>query len=111
LSQKNLAGLILVSPLTSGKEQAKASGLTSISFLAGRSFSNIDKIKNIICPVLVIHGTHDRVIPYMMGIKIYESLQTQKKIIAIYEAGHNNISVDFKREYWKSVEEFLANGL
>ena len=108
---RNIAGLILVSPLTSGKEQAQASGLRAISLLAGRSFSNISRIENITCPVLIIHGTHDEVIPVTMGVEIYESLQTKKILHTIYGAGHNNISVDFKREYWNAIEEFLANCL
>jgi fermentation-respiration switch protein FrsA (DUF1100 family) len=108
--EKDLAGLILVTPLTSGKEQAKAMGLNSIAFLAGGSFNNIEKIQNITCPVLVIHGDADRVIPYRMSVEIYEKIQTEKELITICGAGHNNISADFNPQYWESISGFINKG-
>jgi hypothetical protein len=105
--EKDIAGLILVTPLTSGKEQAKAMGLNSIAFLAGASFNNIEKIQNITCPVLVIHGDADRVIPYRMGVEIYEKINTEKELITICGAGHDNISADFKPQYWEPISEFI----
>ena len=68
----NINGLILVAPLTSGRDHANATGLGAVSFLAGNAFDNKSKIKNILCPVLIIHGTRDQVIPFDMGKKIYE---------------------------------------
>lgn len=109
--KKDIAGLILVSPLTSGKEQAKATGKSSLSFLAGASFRNIDKVQNITCPVLVIHGTKDRIIPYAMGVRIYNKIQTKKKLITIAGAGHNNMPSEFTVEYWKPILEFIRSGI
>ena len=74
-------------------------------------FRNIDKIQNIKCPVLVIHGTEDQVVPYEKGVEIYNKLQTKKKMVTVTDAGHNNISSDFSREYWKPIAGFIANGI
>ena len=82
-AESNFLSVILVSPLTSGKDHAKASGLKPVSFLAGNAFNNIDKCRRIICPVLVVHGTRDRVIPISMGEEIFKSLKTRKKFIRI----------------------------
>ncbi len=105
--ERDIAGLILVSPLTSGKDQAKATGLGLVSFLAGSSFNNIDKVENITCPTLVIHGTDDRVIPYRMGVNIYNEIQSKKTMVTIDGAGHNNISTEFQQEYWEAVSSFV----
>lgn len=105
--RKNIAGLILVTPLTSGKDHAKASGLGLVSFLAGNSFNNIEKIPEIICPALIIHGNKDRVIPFEMGVKIYEDIKTEKKFVKIEGAGHNDISGTYKSIYWNSILEFI----
>ncbi len=109
--EKDIAGLILVSPLASGKDQAKATGLSLISFVAGSSFNNVDKVANIICPTLVIHGTDDRVIPYRMGVDIYSMIKSRKKLVTIRGAGHNNISTESKNEYWKPISSFIEKGI
>lgn len=103
----NIAGLILVSPLTSGRAQAKVSGLGLVAFLAGNAFNNIDKMDKIICPVLVIHGTEDKTIPFEMGMEIYNRIQTEKRFIKIQGANHNNLSTEYDERYWASVYDFV----
>lgn len=106
---KEIAGLVLVSPLTSGKAQAKASGLGLFSSLAGNSFDNIAKIKNILAPVLVIHGTKDRIVPHSMGKEIFDAVKSRKKLIKIKGAGHNDIHDVYRQEYWSTIFSFLKN--
>ena len=105
--KKNLGGLVLVTPLTSGAEQAKASGLGLVSFVAGDSFNNIGKIGFVSCPVLVIHGTRDNIIPISMGKDIYAKVGSNKKFVAIDGAGHNNLSTTYAGNYWPPINEFL----
>jgi fermentation-respiration switch protein FrsA (DUF1100 family) len=106
---KKIAGLILVSPLTSGKEQAKAGGMSFISPLAGDSFDNITKIENIKSPLLVIHGSSDRIVPYSMGKKLFDRAQVKKQWVKIEGAGHNNIQDNYKQEYWRPISQFIKN--
>ncbi len=109
--QLDLAGLILVTPLTNAKEHAKATGLGLISFMAGKAFDNIGKIRNMSCPTLVIHGTRDDVIPFSMGQQIYNALTTEKKFATIEGGDHNNLSTEFQALYWKAIGEFISPGL
>ena len=104
---KEIAGVVLVTPLTSGKAHAKVSGLSSVSLLAGNSFDNITKIKNIKAPLLVIHGTNDRIIPFSMGKEIFDSVQARKTFIKIEGAGHNNLHDDYAHAYWTPIYSFL----
>ena len=106
---KDIAGLVLVTPLTSGKAQARASGLGLLSPLAGNAFDNITKIKNIGAPVLVIHGTRDRVIPYSMGQEIFAATKTSKKFIKIEGAGHNDLHDAYGQQYWLPIFSFLKH--
>jgi fermentation-respiration switch protein FrsA (DUF1100 family) len=106
----NIGGLILVTPLTSGKNHAKASGLGFVSSLAGNSFNNIEKIVNVSCPVLIIHGTHDNVIPFKMGKQIFNKSKTEKQFVKIEGADHNNLSTDYKERYWPPIFEFMRQG-
>jgi len=44
----------------------------------------------VLCPVYILHGTHDRLIPFDSGERLAK-LAPNGKIIAIEEAGHNNL--------------------
>jgi len=104
---KELAGLILVSPLTSGKAHAKAQGLGLFAFIAGDSFNNISRISNVICPLLVIHGENDKVIPFAMGKEIFQKAKVGKTFISIEGAGHNDLSTIGSRKYWGAIKNFI----
>ena len=104
---KNIAGVILVTPFTSGKDQAEAGGLGAISSLAGDSFDNISKVGNIESPLLVIHGTSDRIIPYSMGKEIFEHARVAKKFVTIKGANHNNLHDVYEQEYWLPIIRFI----
>jgi len=104
---KEIAGLALISPLTSGKAHAKISALSSISSFAGDSFNNLSKMKNIVAPVLVIHGTNDSVIPYSMGKEIYHATSSKKQLLTIEGAGHNNLHQSYGEQYWASLHNFI----
>jgi len=104
---KDIGGLILVAPLTSGKAHANAGSLSSVSSLAGNSFDNINKIKNIKTPIMVIHGTKDRVIPYSMGKEIFDAANSEKKLVTINGAGHNDLHNVYAKKYWTSIFSFL----
>ena len=99
--------LILVTPLTSGKDYAEASGLGFISSLAGDSFDNINKIAKVSCPILVIHGSHDNVIPFEMGEAIFNKAQSKKMFINIEGANHNNLSTKYRNNYWPPIFMFI----
>jgi fermentation-respiration switch protein FrsA (DUF1100 family) len=104
-----VGALILVTPLTSGKEHAEHSGLGLISFMAGDSFNNIEKITNIDAPLLVVHGTNDQVIPYSMGRKVFDRANVDKKFITINGGGHNNLHETYAQQYWLPILNFIQD--
>jgi len=107
----NIAGLILVSPLSSGKDMAKEMGLGWLSWIAGSSFDNLSKAKNIKSPVLIIHGEADEVIPINLGEKVYNALPvSEKKFIKVQRAGHNDIIQVAGKSFWSWVNHFIYMG-
>jgi fermentation-respiration switch protein FrsA (DUF1100 family) len=104
---KTIAGLILITPLTSGRAHAIKSGFGPFSLLAGKSFNNIAKIQAVKCPLLIIHGTADQVIPFEMGKEIFNKAEVEKEFVMIKGGGHNNISTIHEKEYWSTVERFI----
>jgi fermentation-respiration switch protein FrsA (DUF1100 family) len=104
---KNVRGIILVTPLTSAKDHAKASGLGVMASLAGDSFDNITKIENIKSPLLVIHGTSDNIIPYSMGREIFDKAKVKKEFVKIDGADHNNLHDVYSQKYWPPIIQFI----
>ena len=87
---KDIAGLILVSPLSSARDQASAMGLEFATPLAGTAFENDKKIKRLKAPLLVIHGTRDRIIPIGMGRKVFDAAIGQNYFHEIECSGRSN---------------------
>jgi len=103
----DLGGLILVTPLTSGREHARISLSGIFSLLAGGSFNSIGKIENVVCPILIVHGTEDNVIPIEMGRKMFESARAEKRMVEIEGGGHNDLSTIYGTMYWPPIHEFI----
>lgn len=105
--RKDLAGVILVSPLSNARDMAGAMGLGFGADLAGDAFRNDWKVRSVIAPLLVIHGTQDRVIPIELGRKVFDAAPGWKVFQVIQDAGHNDLSDRFTRRYWESVRAFI----
>jgi len=104
---KGIAGLILVSPLSSARDQASVMGLGFAASLVGSAFENDRKIKRLKAPLLVIHGTQDQIVPISLGRKVFDGASSPKIFHEIQGAGHNNLSNWFAKSYWKTISVFL----
>ena len=102
--KKQTAGLILMSPFTSAFRV-----ITRIPIFFGDKYNNLERIKKIHTPVLIMHGTKDKVIPFWHGEKLYENANQPKKFIPITGAGHNNILYIYGNTFWKVIKEFTKN--
>ncbi len=78
--------------------------------LPGDKFVNIDKIDKVDCPVLVLHGKHDRTISFDHGQKLYGQAREPKSCHWFDDAGHNDI-LYFEAEYWQAIKEFKKQKL
>jgi abhydrolase domain-containing protein 17 len=86
---RSVAGLILQSPLLSAYRVAFNFRFT----MTGDKFPNIDYAQNIKCPVFIIHGTQDEVVPFWHGQDLFLSVpqKWRAKPYWVEGAGHNNI--------------------
>ena len=101
------AGVILVTPLTSGQEILRAHGYGPISLLVGDVIDNMKKLPDIFCPVLIIHGDKDEVVPWVMGQKIYSQLNVSKKMVTISGGHHSDLERVGDVLYHKSIAQFI----
>lgn len=59
-------------------------------------------------PVLVMHGTRDAVIPYRLGVELYEGLTVPKEMLTSH-AGHCEIPIFDAARYYETVTRFVKN--
>ena len=105
--KRNFKGVILITPLTSGKEMATAMGMKSLTSVAGDSFNSIGKINNLKSPILIIHGTDDEVVPYDMGESLFKTYSGIKNLIIIERGRHNNLQDIDSKLFWGEINKFI----
>lgn len=103
------AGLILVTPLSSGVDFLRMVKLQWLRYILGNPFVSKEKIKDNRSPLLLIHGTADAMIPYFMGELVYKNATSEKEMITIQGAGHENLSTDFSTHFWPAIAQFIQN--
>lgn len=89
--------LILEAPFTSTVDVAKRIyWMFPVNKMLKDRFENDRKIAQIRMPILILHGTADRTVPYELGQRLFTFVQSPKKQFQTYEdAGHGNL-YDFK---------------
>ena len=88
-----LGGLIVESAFTSIYDMARLDskyGIFPVGLLLNQRFESIKKVGSLELPVLYIHGTADRVVPYSMGLALYEQSGGRKRFIAVPGGGHDD---------------------
>lgn len=96
-----VAGMILEGVFTSAFRV-----VTYFPILLFDRFNNISKIKSINYPLLFIHGTADRIIPYHQGKTLYEHANQPKQFLTIPGADHNNLIAIAGTRYEQALRDF-----
>jgi uncharacterized protein len=60
-------------------------------------------------PVLVLHGRQDGVIPFRLGMELYEGLRVPKEMLVSEQAGHCEIPVVDAERYYEAMVRFVAH--
>ncbi len=101
--KRQLGGLIIESSFVTAYRV-----LTRVPLLPFDKFKNISKIKNVRCPVLVIHGNQDEVIPLWHGKRLFQEANEPKLSFWVEGAGHNNLFEVAGGHYGQALREFAA---
>ncbi|MBN2169292.1 MAG: alpha/beta hydrolase [Actinobacteria bacterium] len=109
-ADKNFKGVILESTFTSLKSVAESLFPPIIAFSHEIDlYDSIRKIKSIDCPVLIIHGDKDDLIPASEGKALFEGADEPKDIFIVEGAGHNDVSMVAGPEYAERIADWLKN--
>ena len=101
-------GLIIESSFSSAKEMASLMfPFLPVKYFMKTKFASAEKIKDISCPKLFIHGTRDSIVPIRLGKKLFDAAPEPKKFFEIEGAGHNDTYIIGGEKYFKTIELFL----
>ena len=74
--------------------------------LWGDQFVNLDKIAEVKCPKLFIHGKLDRTVRFNHALRMYEKAKEPKSYLWLENAGHNDILWQAEDEFWQAIVDF-----
>lgn len=57
-------------------------------------FRNYEKIDKVTCPVLVMHGVRDKIVPWENGLAIHKACPNAVEPLWVEDCGHNNMPND-----------------
>lgn len=98
--------LILQSGFTSLVDIAQESmRLVPVRWLLRDRYDNLAWTEKIRCPVLLLHGRQDRLIPEQHSQTLLAHLNKQSKLHLVPGYGHNDLSG--WPEYWDTIDQFL----
>ena len=107
-SEKAAAAIVLDAPFTSIVDVAAGRyPWLPVSLLVVDRFDSLSRIGDVRIPLLVLHGTDDRVVPFPLGRRLFEAANEPKRFVRfdggshmdLYEHGAASEVIGFVREH------------
>ncbi len=104
-ARQPLGALVLESPFLSTFRV-----VTKVKIAPFDRFDNLAKIDRVTCPLLVIHGDADSVVPFSHGEKLFAAAKNtpRKQFYAIPNGGHGDLLQRAATDYRDTLARFLA---
>ena len=103
------AGIALVAPFASLRDMGRLlyPALTLGGRLAGGRFDSLAHIGRIGCPLLILHGADDALVPAAQGRKLYAAARPPRQFAECPGVGHDNIGD--APEFWAALCGWVDN--
>jgi len=116
-SCRNVGGLILMSGYTSIKGAVKDYAGKLAKCFVGERFENVEKIQKVKCPILLIHGLLDKLIPYRQSVELRSKVKEPVYCEIYLSLGmtHNEFDVEADlinpiSNFFRRARIFVKNG-
>jgi hypothetical protein len=91
-SARKVARLVLEAPFTSAADiGASVYWFMPVRLLMKDQFRSDTRIGRVTAPVLILHGTNDRVVPIAFGERLFALANEPKRMVRISGGGHNDL--------------------
>ena len=108
-TQREPYGLIIEAPFSSMRDMAKrAFPRLPVYLLVRTKYNSLDRIGGLKCPLLVLHGDQDEVVPISQGKKLYEAAKGPKHFVEIPGSGHCDAYLLGPETYIRALSDFMA---
>ena len=98
-------GIILESPFTSMVKLAKKYyPYLPVKLVLKDKYETIRKLDQINSPILILHGAKDNIVPFEMGLKIYEIANSPKYK---YFNDNDDHMMDYNEDLVQSIRNFI----
>ena len=77
-----------------------------IKYCAGIKYDNIQKIKNVKIPKLIIHSEDDEIVPFHHGERLFKAASSPKQFYKM-RGGHNDSFTIMGKEYEEIIRNFI----
>lgn len=108
--QDGMGGLIIESGFASVGRLVELIGVPveTLGFNQQKLSFNVERIRSVTIPTLIIHGEYDNLIPLQHGRDLYQSSGAKdKRLLVIPGATHNDIFLVGMEDYLKAMKEFV----
>jgi uncharacterized protein len=79
-----------------------------LSWFASYRFTTVKWLTRVNCPILVLHGTADSVIPFRHGRALFEAIRSpRKRFVEIPGGDHNDLAPPDPASYWTAITSFV----
>jgi fermentation-respiration switch protein FrsA (DUF1100 family) len=103
-ARRPLGGLILESPFLTAFRV-----MTRVPIFPFDKFRNVNKIGRAPCPLLIMHGEADEIVPFWHGRRLFETAPGPKTFVAIPGAHHNDLMWVAGARYGQALRDFEAS--
>ena len=100
-------GCVLQSAFTSLRDVARAHYPAVLSALAGEAYPNLERIRRLKAPVLILHGDVDEIVPFEQGQALYAAAPEPRRLCVVAGAGHNDLVDRMGPAYGTEVADWL----
>lgn len=101
------AGLVLQSAFTSVRDMARLHYPAIPSALVPNAYPTLDRVARVACPVLVLHGERDDIVPVAHGRALFAAAPGPKRIEVAPHAGHNDFLSVTGGAYARTIAEWV----
>ena len=103
--------LLLQAPFTTAQAMARLIVWPPITYI-WKIFSRIHFdtpaiVSEIDAPVSVAHGKRDRVVPFRMGMEVFQRAKCKGALLVVDRAGHNDVAQIAGEDYWRWIIDSL----
>jgi fermentation-respiration switch protein FrsA (DUF1100 family) len=104
--------LLLQSPFTSARAMARLMVSPPVEIVWNRMsrihFDTRKAVSQLDTPVWVTHGKRDLIVPFRMGVEVYEAARRKGELLVVDKAGHNDIVDTAGKDYWNWISSALG---